>query len=212
MTIDPKRFKAPFITKEDAWKKADQIRQKHWPSGELPIEVEMLLWPLGLKLVPFPSLRDAGDVDALLLGDLKTIIVDNHDYFNDKKQNRIRFSIAHELGHFVLHNDIFKNLAHKTIREWIKFIRLIPETEYSFIEYQAYEFAGRLLVPSERLEKEFQQSIRKAKDASFFSWDKTGDAALGIISTPISRIFDVSSEVIEKRLRREGFWPIKNKL
>jgi hypothetical protein len=209
MTTDPTKFKAPFITKEDAWKKADQIRQKHWPSGDLPIEVEMLLWPLGLKLVPFPSLRDAGDVDALLLGDLKTIIVDNQDYFNDKKQNRIRFSIAHELGHFVLHSDIFKNLAHKTIKEWIKFIHLIPETEYSFIEYQAYEFAGRLLVPSERLEKEFKQSIRKAKDASFFSWDKTGDAALGIISTPISRIFGVSSEVIEKRLRREGFWPVK---
>ena len=209
MTIDPKKFKAPFISKEDAWKKADHVRQEHWPSGALPIEVEMLLWPLGLKLVPFSSLKDAGDVDALLLGDLKTIIVDNQDYFNDKKQNRIRFSIAHELGHFVLHNAIFKNLAHKTIKEWVKFIHLIPEMEYSFIEYQAYEFAGRLIVPPERLEKEFLKSIQKAKDANFFSWDKTGDTALGFIASPISRIFGVSSEVIEKRLTREGFWPIK---
>jgi hypothetical protein len=48
MKIDPKKFKAPFIRKEEAWRMADHIREKHWPSGKLPIEVEMLLWPLGL--------------------------------------------------------------------------------------------------------------------------------------------------------------------
>lgn len=94
--------------------------------------------------------------------------------------------------------------------DWVKFIHLIPEAEYSYIEQQAYEFAGRLLVPSERLEKLFLKSIQKAKDANFLSWDKTGDAALGFMATPISRIFGVSSEVIEKRLTREGFWPIKH--
>jgi Zn-dependent peptidase ImmA (M78 family) len=209
MTIDPTKFKAPFITREEAWKKADEIRQKHWPSGDLPVEVELLLYPLGLELVLHDSIKDTGDVDALLLGDLKTVIVDYQDYNNDRMQNRIRFSIAHELGHFILHRDKFKDIAHGTIKDWVKFIQHMPDMEYSLIEYQAYEFAGRLLVPYERLEKEFRQSIKKAKDAKFFSFDKTGDAALGFIATPISRIFGVSSEVIERRLRREGFWPIK---
>lgn len=209
MTIDPKKFKAPIIRREEAWRMADHIRQKYWSSGNLPVEVELLLFPIGLELVPHNSIKDTGDVDALLLGDLKTIIVDYQDYMNDRMQNRIRFSIAHELGHFILHRDIFKNIAHASIKDWVKFIHLIPEAEYSYIEYQAYEFAGRLLVPSERLEKEFRKSIQKAKDANFFSWDKTGDVALGFIANPISRIFGVSSEVIEKRLRREDFWPIK---
>jgi len=84
----------------------------------------------------------------------------------------------------------------------------IPDDQYAFVEQQAYEFAGRLLVPHERLEKEFQQLIQKAKNAKFFDWDKTGDSALGYIATPISRVFGVSSDVIEKRLIREGFWPI----
>jgi hypothetical protein len=212
MTIDPLKFKAPFIPKEEAWKKADQVRQKYWPSGDLPVEVELLLYPLGLELVLHHSIKDTGDVDALLLGDLKTIIVDYQDYINDRMQNRIRFSIAHELGHFILHQEKFKDIAHATIKDWVQFIQRIPDAEYSLMEYQAYEFAGRLLVPSERLEKEFRKSIQKAKDANFFSWDKTGDVALGFIANPISRIFGVSSEVIEKRLRREGFWPLKNKI
>lgn len=210
MTIAPKKFKAPFIPKEEAWRKADEIRQKYWPSGDIPVEIELLLYPLGLKLDLHHSIKESGDVDALLLGDLKTIIVDYEDYMNDRMQNRIRFSIAHELGHFVLHRGLFKEITHNSIRDWIDFIHLIPEAEYSYIEQQAYEFAGRLLVPSDRLEKEFQQSIKKAKDANFLSWDKTGDAALSFIASPISRIFGVSPVVIEKRLTREGFWPIKS--
>ncbi|MCX6553511.1 MAG: ImmA/IrrE family metallo-endopeptidase [Candidatus Aminicenantes bacterium] len=209
MNSDPKKFKAPFIRREEAWRMADQTREKHWPSGELPIEVELLLWPLGLKLVPYPALKEAGDVDALLLGDLKTIIVDSQDYNNDRMQNRIRFSIAHELGHFILHRDLFKGIFYTSVNAWIKFMQKIPDDQYAFVEQQAYEFAGRLLVPHERLEKEFQQLIQKAKNAKFFDWDKTGDSALGYIATPISRIFGVSSDVIEKRLIREGFWPIK---
>jgi len=125
------------------------------PSGELPVEVEMLLWPLGLKLVPHPSLKEAGDVDALLLGDLKTIIVDSQDYNNDRMQNRIRFSVAHELGHFILHRDLFNGISYTSVNEWIKFMQKIPDDQYAFVEQQAYEFAGRLLVPHERLEKEF---------------------------------------------------------
>jgi len=212
MTIDAKKFKAPYITKEEAWKKADQVRKEHWPSGDLPVEVELLLYPLGLDLVPHHSIKETGDVDALLLGDLKTIIVDYQDYMNERMQNRIRFSIAHELGHFILHREKFKDIAHATIKDWVQFIQCMPDTEYSLIEYQAYEFAGRLLVPSERLKKEFRKSIQKAENANFLSWDKTGDAALGFIATPISKIFGVSSEVIEKRLRREGFWPVINKI
>jgi len=164
---------------------------------------------LGLKLVPHPSLKEAGDVDALLLGDLKTIIVDAQDYNNDRMQNRIRFSVAHELGHFILHRDVFKGISFVSINEWIKFKQKIPDDQYAHVEQQAYEFAGRLLVPHDRLEKEFQRMIQKAKDANFLDWDKTGDSALGYIATPISRIFGVSSEVIEKRLIRECFWPIK---
>lgn len=108
--MDPRNFKAPFITPEQAWVKADRIRSKYWPSDKLPVEVEEILWEVGLRLDPIASLKSDGDVDALLTGDLTRIIVDLEEYMDDRMLNRMRFSIAHELGHFVLHGDFYRKI------------------------------------------------------------------------------------------------------
>jgi Zn-dependent peptidase ImmA (M78 family) len=63
-------------------------------------------------------LREAGDVDALLLGDLKTIAVDQNYFLNERAQNRLRFSVAHEIGHLILHSDIFSKIQYSSIAEW----------------------------------------------------------------------------------------------
>ena len=106
MIIDPTSFKAPYIPQEMAWKEADRIRERYWPSGSLPVEIEEILWGLELRLIPLASLRECGDVDALLRMDLPAILVDQKEYMDDRMQNRIRFSIAHEVGRFILHADI----------------------------------------------------------------------------------------------------------
>jgi Zn-dependent peptidase ImmA (M78 family) len=204
MKLRPKDFKAPYITQGMAWEKADGIRVQHWPSSRIPVEVEEILWKVGLRLEPLESLKEAGDVDALLRGDLTSIIVDNGEYMDDRMQNRIRFSIAHELGHFVLHSDIYREMAYESIKEWIEFVRDVPETQWSFFEMQAYEFAGRLLVPLSCLKSRVEAAVRKAEEAGFNRWDKSGDAAREYMASPISRAFGVSSQVIEKRIIREG--------
>ena len=40
-----------------------------------------------------------------------------------------------------------------TAAEWFDYISAIPEVEYGWAEWQAYELAGRLLVPPELLRK-----------------------------------------------------------
>jgi len=147
MKIVPEEFRAPYITPQKAWAEADRIRERFWPSGAIPIEIEEILWAVGLRLEPIQSLKESGDVDALLRGDLVTIIVDRDEYMDDRWLNRIRFSIAHELGHFVLHSDIYQGIAHASIEEWIDFVQRVPEDQWGFVELHAYEFAGRLLVP-----------------------------------------------------------------
>ena len=207
MSIAPGRFKAPFIPAEKAWAEADRVRRQHWPSGVVPVEVEELLWGLGLRLEPIQSLKQAGDVDALLRGDGKTIVVDADEYMDDRMQNRMRFSIAHELGHFVLHADIYRAVAHKSVEEWIDFVQRIPEDQYGFVEFQAYEFAGRLLVPPDRLKQELKTACQRATDKGFAKWDQSGDAAREYIADSLSRVFGVSGQVIEKRILREQLWP-----
>lgn len=42
------------------------------------------------------------DMDAYLKRDLSGIVVDYDLYMEEKSSNRMRFSFAHELGHFFL--------------------------------------------------------------------------------------------------------------
>lgn len=207
MRMDPASFRAPFISREQAWREADQIRDLYWPSGEVPVEVEKILWPLNLRLEPKPLLKESADVDALLLSDLTAIIVDQEEYMNDRMQNRIRFSIAHELGHFVLHKDIYREIAYASEEEWVEFVQTLPEDQYSFIEFHANEFAGRLLVPVERLWKELKGAIAEADKTSITAWDQFPYAGKEYVATRLSRVFGVSSDVIEKRFDREKLWP-----
>ncbi len=205
--MDPLKFKAPFITKENAWAAADGIRSSHWPSDDLPVEVEEILWKVGLRLEPVALLKKDSDVDALLLSDLTRIIVDLEEYQDDRMDNRMRFSMAHELGHFVLHRSLFEKIHFESVKDWIEFVQAIPEDQYSLIEWHANEFAGRLLVPLDRLSQEFTQAVNKAKKAGFMEWEESGDVAMEYVATSICRVFGVSSAVIEKRIARERLRP-----
>ncbi len=202
----PEHFKAPFITREKAWSEAEKVRKGFWPEGCVPVDVESVVYRLGLKLEPIHELKQAGDIDALLRGDGTTIIVDADEYMDARMENRIRYSIAHELGHFVLHRDIYPG-PFETLGEWVDFTERLPKDQWNFIEQHAYEFAGRLLVPREDLEAALGEVVGMAESRGFQDWDQSGDTAKDYLASRICRGFGVSGEVIAKRLTREGLWP-----
>ena len=68
----------------------------------------------------------------------------------------------------------------------------------------AYEFAGRLLVPPEPLRETFQAAIQSAQAAGYSDWLAADEAALDYIATRIAPKFGVSAEAIAKRLRRRA--------
>jgi len=162
---------------------------------------------LGIEIRTIFNLKEAGDVDALLLGDLQTIVVDQNDFLSDRAQNRLRFSIAHEIGHLVLHNDTFSKIQYVSIEEWIAFFQKMPEDQYTWIEQHAYEFAGCLLVPKEKLIERLNDAVALAKNAGFEAWDSSGDSTRQFVAHGIARYFEVSEQVIERRLNRENLWP-----
>ena len=111
----------------------------------------------------------------------------------------------------MLHRDLYAGLQHATAAEWFDYISAIPEVEYGWVEWQAYEFAGRLLVPPKPLHEAFQAAIQSAQAAGYTDWLAADEAALDYIATRIAPKFGVSTEVIAKRLRVEKFWPPSNK-
>lgn len=206
--IDPAEFRAPFIKIEDIRKEADMFRSKYWPPDTIPVDIfEILEFGLDIEIRTIVNLREAGDVDALILGDLKTIVLDQNDFLNDRSQNRLRFSIAHEIGHLVLHSDIFSKIEYSSIEEWITFFQAIPDDQYIWIEQHAYEFAGRLLVPRDKLIEKLNEAVSLAESVGFDAWDTSGESTREYIAHAISKFFGVSGQVIEKRLIKENLWP-----
>lgn len=205
---DPRQFKAPYHSKERIWQEADRLRAAHPAGRSLPVKVlDLAEFDLGLDLVPAEGLREQLDIEALLMGDLRSILVDPHAFMSPRLEYRLRFSVAHEIGHLILHRDIYGGLKHATAKEWFDYISAIPDVEYGWVEWQAYEFAGRLLVPPETLRAGFQGAIRTAKAAGYADWLAAHEAALDYIATCIAPKFGVSAEVVAKRLRVEKLWP-----
>lgn len=206
--IDPQEFKAPFITIEDIRKTVEQFRTQYWARDTIPVDIfEIVEFELGIEIRTILNLKEAGDVDALLLGDFNTIVVDQNDFLNERSQNRLRFSVAHEVGHFMLHRNIFSQIEYSSIAELIDFFDKIPDEQYYWIEQHAYEFAGCLLVPREKLIEKLNDAVALAKKMGFDAWDTSGDSTRQYIAHGIARHFEVSGLVIEKRLIRENLWP-----
>jgi hypothetical protein len=204
-------FKCPYITKEQIWQEAENFRAGFWPEGSLPVNIEAIVEKrLKLNIQPEHDLLSELDIDAYLRIDLTGIIVDYNCYMNEKFVNRLRFSFAHELGHFFLHKDIYASFSISNSLAWKEFMENIPDREYGFFEYQANEFAGRALVPREQLVLELKNCLKKVQKAGLLDLVTTDPGAvLSSISPTLCKPFGVSDQVIERRVEREGLWPPK---
>jgi hypothetical protein len=208
MASSARHFKAPFLSKETCWAAADQFRQRYCPQNEIPVDVLALVeFELDLEIRTITGLKEDADVDALLLGDWKTLILDQQQFLDDRFTNRLRFSIAHELGHFALHKEVFQSIPRASADEWISFMLEMPEKEYGLLEFHANEFAGRLLVPFENLKTQFT-SVLDELESTGFKRQQLSDEHISYLCVPLAKHFAVSQEVIERRLIKERLWPL----
>lgn len=154
---------------------------------------------MGISIVPLPGLQRGFETEAFTTSDCREIHVDEFVY--TKRIRRYRFSLAHELGHIVLHREIYQAARFHSIDEWKQFIEALPKKEYNWFEYQAYWFAGLVLVPREKLEVQTEEAVGMAIEHGIETIDKL---AWEYIASYLSDVFEVSEEVIEKRLEKDG--------
>ena len=96
------------------------------------------------------------DIDSMLSKDLRQICVDGAVFENFP--GRYRFSLAHEVGHRQLHAEFYAQLQFSDIADWKNDIcNEIGEKEYGKLEFQAYTFAGLILVPPAPLANVFRR-------------------------------------------------------
>lgn len=136
-------------------------------------------------------------MDGFLFGDRKTLWVDDHVW--DNYPNRYRFTLAHEVGHLILHPQVFNLRPMESFMEWKEYVNSIPEHLYGRIEFQAYCFGGLILVPADPLERHVRETIRDLQ-ATGLTKEVGEDFLWRLVEEKVANIFEVSSEVILRRI------------
>ena len=199
-------FIAPYLDHKIIDKKAKEFLDRYNPDSIIPTPIEEIVeFDLHLNIIPLPDLLTIYDVDAFTSRDLKAITVDEGQSI--RYPNRYRFSLAHEVGHIVLHSELFKRAQYNSNKEYLSFYNTLLPEESDKLEYQANYFAGSILVPFELLKQIFSAGITKLKEeAGYESSEQLMNSPefLSYISTWIGRRFEVSKGTIIRRLRYSG--------
>lgn len=174
---------------------ANEFLKKYHPNFFLPIPIEEIVeQKLKIKITQEMSLKKDYDVEGFLISDFSTIFVDFNMYL--KHENRTRFTIAHEVGHLILHRDIFKKLNINSVEKLNDFSIKLTDEQYGWLEYQAYSFASHVLVPKDLLIKELKKRIGKIPSME-------RPEVLAPIIQDLPDIFNVSDAVMLRRLQKE---------
>ena len=201
-------IKAPYLSREDIRVRAEAFLDEYHPSREIPIPIEKIIdVDFGMDIIPTRDLERNYDTVALLHRDLTAMNVDA--YVSENQPGRYNFSLAHEMGHRILHAEAYQSIHFASISEWKEALANIPEREYGFLEYQANEFAGHVLVPTIRLRDSLAEAIEHGKASGFAFHDmdeETQEAASNAIAEYLRHRYEVSAQTITIRINREGLW------
>ncbi len=195
-------FEIAFITDAEIKKRASSFLQQYYPRLTIPIPIEEIVeFQMGIDIIPLPGLHQVLEVEGFTSSDLSNIYVDEFTYTS--RPGRYRFTLAHEIGHVILHKEIYKKAQFRNSQEWKRFINGIPDQSHSRLEYQAYAFGGLILVPVESLKRLTNKYVKHIQ-VNGISLKKNWDYAWYCIEDQLAKDFAVSTQVIEKRLTKEG--------
>lgn len=201
MTYLGKGGQIPYLSRDKIEKKAEEALEECW-GGDFPVDVEVICDDLKIGILPIPGLSKTFRVDAFISADFKSIYVDSCEF--EKNSNRYRFSVAHELGHYILHRRYCPSDG-DSLNDWLRIFRKFVN---NYAEFQANHFAGSLLVP----ERELIRVLNHEFNGSFVEnyWRASVNEKFMILMR-LREHFNVSDEVIARRIRdafpgvEEGF-------
>jgi Zn-dependent peptidase ImmA (M78 family) len=185
--------------------KAEDFLLRYNPSGLIPIPIEEIVeFKLKVDIVPVPNLQKDFDIEGFTSSDLQNIFVD--DYILSERPTRYRFTLAHEVGHIILHKEIFTKVKINSTKSWISFHENLDDWERSALEFQGYAFGGLILVPPKDLKKSLLENLRevnplikicrtrKIPRSEYLKYAKE------LLASKLVPIFDVSMDVISRRI------------
>jgi Zn-dependent peptidase ImmA (M78 family) len=198
----------PILSYDEINKRAESFLREHKRNETLPVDIEAIAeFDLGLNIFPFPNLQQTFDIEGFISGDLNVIYVDEFIYY--QRPARYRFTLAHEIGHYVFHSDLIASFHPQNVADWEAFVLGIDEETYGWLEWQAYSFAAAVLVPPGSLKQNFRKELKSLQPKIDFirskglSVESSQDYIVNAIATKLIGIYDVSADVLSKRILKE---------
>ena len=200
MAYDP-----PVLSYDDIRDRADEFLDEFHKDRSIPTPIdEIVEFDFGMEVIPIPGLRDELGVDAFLSSDLSSITVDENVMMHIKV--RFRFSLAHELGHQWIHDDLYQSVDIKSVGDWRKVLEEIGD-QYFFFEFQANSFAGLVLVPPAALKARFTRRLEEAISKGLKHGDILRHPLRQRLVEGLAREFEVSEQTMTIRLEKDGLLP-----
>lgn len=189
----------PFKNHDHIRKIASDFLNKYHPKDTCPTPIEEIIeLKLSIDIIPIPGLHEILEVDGFISADLSSISVDEYVYKH--RHGRYRFTLAHEIDHAIMHESVYKHHEFSTIEEWKKFMENFPENQWSWLEWQANQFAGLILVPSHHLEKRLKYHSKQIKALGI----KNDEVIMDRVVELLGQDFVVSRDVILRRITKEA--------
>lgn len=121
-----------------------------------PVPVEELAAALGIEVKYSPGSQEVSG--ALIRDDSSAVIAVN----NAQHENRQRFTIAHELGHYLLHKG---TKLHFDEDFSVNFRNSLSSDATDRLEIEANQFAAELLMPSHFIREDIARYMKANADA-----------------------------------------------
>lgn len=194
--IDPRR--------DEIEASASRFRQEHAPGQLGPLLVEQILDRIGVEIVPVRGLRRRRKLDGYVCNAGTRICVDLVIFRDQAEEYRVL--LGHETAHIARHKAFIPTFS--SIEECKVFHnQLAPQTR-SFLETDAMEWAGRILVPRGQLKTLFEEIVARWHPlyVESFGAEPAHKIFGNFVVDQVARGFGVVASLAERRIREDGLW------
>jgi len=187
----------PWMESEEIRKHANAFLVEYNPEGVLPLPIEEIVeFKIGINIVPIHGLQARIETVGFITSDLTEIDLDLE--VSEKYPARFRWTIAHEVGHLLLHRSLYESQRFSKPEEWKKWVGTIPDKQYRWLEAQANMLASRILMPADALAEHFENIVALLKNGGL-NWTAAPDAVYRLLAdkfgvSPKSVMFALSNE------------------
>ncbi len=181
----------PRWDRQRLWELADAKYAEWNPDDEIPFPADRVIESVfNVDIVPIKGLAEViSPAKAFLSGQGRQLTVDEDHMMRDG--GPFRFTVAHELGHLVLHREILAAAKYGTSRQYMEYLARVPDDVRSSMEWQANEFAGVLIVPARHLRLALEAGVQRIREFGFTDAEQVR-SAWGHIEQHAAEVLGVS--------------------